>query len=213
MKTVGKMVSLRLPVLWCLWKLGLVESGMRPLDEEEDPTIKPVYHDNPLFAAETWRVGACEAKTGGNQWFTVFACEAGGKPLAGVEIRWDIEWGAGMVADQPNWVGTTNEWGVCHFQHPSSSTRYKLFVDGELVLSNVRTDLDVDWYCNPYYDPGTGAMWGWQKINKPGLYGYYVYLTAKGNSLPDDEASARSVSRGRKGPQKWWPYGKRRRRW
>jgi len=169
-------------VMWCLWRLGVVESGLRPLAEEEDPTIKPVYHENSLFTAKVWRVGACEAKTGENQWFTVFARTADGEPLAGVEIRWDIEWGAGTVADRPNWVGITDEQGVCRFLHPSAPTRYRLYADGVLVLSNVRTDLNIDCYCNPWRDPETGVEYGWRKINKPGFYGYYVYLTARDDS-------------------------------
>jgi hypothetical protein len=128
---------------------------------------------------ETWRLGACEAKLGNNQWFTVFAKTPKGENLPGVEIRWDIEWGDGVVADRPNWVGTTNEQGVCRFMHTCAPTRYRLWADGVLVLSNVRTDLNVDCYCNPYYDPKGGGMWGWVKINKPGFYGYYVYLTVK----------------------------------
>ena len=173
------MVDLRLPLKWGLWKLGLVKSAMRSLAEEEDPEILPVYHDNPLFTAETWRVGACEAKLGENQWFTVWARDGEGNLLAGVELQWDIEWGPGVVADRPRWIGTTNEQGYARFMHPSSPTRYELYADGELVLSNVRTDLNVDCYCKPYYDPQSGAMWGWRKINKPGFYGYHVYLTVK----------------------------------
>ena len=173
------MRGLLLVVKWLLWKLGVIKSGFRPLAEEDDPEIQPVRHDHSLFSVDWWRLGACDAKVGNNQWFTVFAKDAKGAPLAGVEIRWDIEWGSGIIADRPNWVGTTNEWGYCRFMHTCRPTRYKLYANGELVLSNVRTDLNVDLYCNPYWDPGGRGVWGWVKINKPGFYGYYVYLTLK----------------------------------
>ena len=173
------MTKLWLAIKWLLWRLGWMGRGVRALAEEEDPTIRPVYHDNPLFSVETWRLGACEAKVGDNQWFTVFVRDAQDKPLADVEIHWDIEWGQGVVADRPRWIGTTNERGVCRFMHTCKPTRYELYANGALVLSNVSTDLNVDCYCNPYHDSKSGAMWGWRKLNKPGFYGYYVYLTSK----------------------------------
>jgi hypothetical protein len=172
-------VMLWLCVKWFAWRLGLVESGPRPLVAEADEDIAPVVHDHALFEVETWRLGACEAKAGANQWFTVFARNAKGEPLKGVEIHWDIEWGDGVVADRPSWYGTTNKQGVCRFMHKCVPTRYSLWVAGDLILSNVRTDLDIDCYCNPYYDPKGGGAWGWRKINKPGFYGYYVYLAPK----------------------------------
>jgi hypothetical protein len=166
-------------VKWLGWKLGLVESGSRPLAAEEEKDVDPVPHEHWLFKVETWRLGACEARGGNNQWLTVFARNAKGEPLEGVEIHWDIEWGEGIVADRPNWYGKTDKQGVCRFMHKCVPTVYSLWAEGVLVLSNVRTDLDVDPYCNPYYDPGGKGVWGWVKINKPGFYGYNVYLTLK----------------------------------
>jgi hypothetical protein len=173
------MANLSLPFKWMLWRMGLVESWVRPLDEEEDATIRPVYHDNLLFVAQAWRLSACEAKGGSNRWFTVFARGAQDQPLAGMEIHWDIEWAPGVVADRPRWTGETNQRGICRFRHTGKPARYKLYVNDVLVLSNVRTDLNVDCYCHPYCDPKSGATWGWRKINQPGSYGYYVYLTSK----------------------------------
>jgi hypothetical protein len=173
------MTNLWLPLKWVLWKLGLVESWLRPLDQEEDATIKPIYHDNPLFAAQAWRLSACEAKAGNNRWLTVFARGVQDEPLAGMDIHWDVEGNSGVVADRPRWMGTTDERGICRFRHPGRPARYELYVNGVLVLSNVRTDLNVDCYCHPYCDPKSGATWSWRKINKPGFYGYYVYLTSK----------------------------------
>jgi len=164
---------------WFLWRLGVVKSGIRPFVKSAEEDVNPVAYEHPTFDVDWWRLGACESKLGANQWFTVFAKDADGSPLEGVEIHWDIEWGEGIVADRPNWYGKTDEQGVCRFMHECVPTRYSLWVDGVLILSRVRTDLNIDPYCNPYYGPGGEGVWGWVKVNKPGRYGYHVYLAAR----------------------------------
>jgi len=166
-------------IRWLAKVLGLVERVQVLAVDPGDLQYQPILCDHPDFNCEVVRLNACQCKTGANQWIIFFVRDQNDLGVPGVEIRPELEQGVGAVADLPFWRGYTNERGTCEFRHLCIPTRYSIYVDGHLAISNLRTDLPWYEYCNPSDPFSPGGVSGWRVINKPGYYGYHVYLTKK----------------------------------
>jgi len=120
----------------------------------------------------------------------VLATGTDGERLGGVHLAWELERaGVGTIIDMPNWMGETRSSdGASRFFHTQRPARYSLYVDGELLVSNVRTDLPWKCYSNGYcthadinefFNPGPG---GWLVVLCPGRFGYWIMLKLKDES-------------------------------
>ena len=187
------MNMIRWLVTWLLAKLGwLGKSLVMPQDEMPDPNapeFQPrVNPDHPLFSAVVERLDVKRCISGEAQWFTVIAFDQLGERLGEVKLAWELERaGVGTVMDMPNWRGETRgSDGACRFFHAQRPARYRLIVEGVWLIENIRTDLPWKCYANGYCttaDPGSfenPGRGGWLVVVKPGVFGYWLYLSLKG---------------------------------
>jgi hypothetical protein len=165
---------------WAAWRGGLIQSvQVAQAVDPEDPKWQPVIHDHSLFDVEVERLTACQCLLGGNQEVVFFVESRAGDGLQGVQIQPQLVLGEGAVADVPQWIGFTNDQGTLVFRHLCVPTRYDVWVEGELAISGLRMDLPWYEYCNPSDPYSPAPPHGWRVVNKPGFYGYHVYLILK----------------------------------
>jgi len=180
-----KAIVIRL-LTWLFVRLGWPSAQYEQPDPNA-PEFQPVIHDHPLFTVEVERLDVKRCIMGENQWFTVLAFGLDWIKLGGVRHQWILEdAGKGTVIDLPNWQGETRETdGACRFFHIQQPARYSLIVEGNLLVSNIRTDLPWKCYANGYCthayidDFGNPGLGGWLAILKPGRFGYWIYLKLK----------------------------------
>jgi len=155
--------------------------------DPNDPQYQPIVNwDHPSFNVDVERLDVKRCIAGEAQWLTVVAV-AGNERLGGVELKWELEGaGVGTVIDLPNWVGITRESdGACRFFHTQKPCRYSLYVEGEWLLRNVRTDLPWKCYANGYCtytnveEFQAGGVGGWLTVLGPGKFAYWVTLWKK----------------------------------
>ena len=152
------------------------------LSEDEFPwdELPRVHYSTVWEVQRCWRRTACDNRPG-LKMFYVNVNDENGEPLGGVRIGFDTEPpDTGVVYDHPNIWGRTGtrrgREGYAEWDHLGVPTRYILWVDGELLIENLRTDLGNE-YCNagPRWEPR-----GWRPVNKPGVYSYDVEIQWKG---------------------------------
>ena len=152
------------------------------LSEDEFPWDElPIVHDSDVWEVRRcWRRTACDNRPGLGRFYINVKDENGGA-LGNVRIGFDTEPGdSGTIYDHPDiwgWTGTRRgREGYAEWDHFGIPTRYMMYVDGELLIENIRADLGNE-YCQP------GSVWnpsGWRPVNRPGVYSYTIELQRKG---------------------------------
>ena len=152
------------------WKSeGLAEADW-PLDE------LPVVFESPHWeVVRAWRCTACENRPGLKR-FYINVRDADGELLGDVEIEFDTEPGdSGTVYDHPNIYGRTGtrrgRRGYAEWNHFGVPTRYMFWIEGELLIERLRTDLGYE-YCNQGRWPWD--KWGYNAINRPGIFSFRI---------------------------------------
>ena len=141
----------------------------------------PIVRDSDRWLVRVLRRRtACENRPG-LKMFRVDAKDENGEPLGNVGIGFDTEPpDTGVVYDHPSIWGRTGtrrgREGYAEWDHLGIPTRYMMYVNFELLIENLRTDLGNE-YCNagPAWDPR-----GWRPVNRPGVYSYDIELQRKG---------------------------------
>ena len=157
------------------WRNENINEDEWPLDE-----LPVVFESDNWIVKRVWRRTACENRPGLKKIY-VYVRDKNGGLLGGIKIRMDVAPSdTGTAFDHPNiWqltgsrVGRRGYWEWNHLGVP---TRYMLWIEDELLIENIRTDLVYE-YCNP-------GRWPWQKrgynaINKPGVYSYDIEFRSK----------------------------------
>lgn len=168
---------------WLFVRLGWITAQL--LDPNA-PEFQPVIHEHPLFTVEAERLNVKRCIMGENQWFTFLVVDQQANHLGGVVIEPGLEdAGIGTVIDEPCWFGVTRGTdGALRFRHTCYPCSYSIYVEGDLLVSNVRTDLPWVEYANgqkSFVDIETarGIIGGWLAVNKPGYWAYWFYLRLK----------------------------------
>ena len=121
------------------------------------------------------RLSACDNRPGLKK-FYVTVLDASGMPLRGIKVGFDTVPSKGIVYDHPNYWGKTDENGYAEWEHLGIPTRYNLYVNDELVIGDIRTDLGNE-NCN------AGVLGNWRPVNRPGIYSYRIEIQGKGESV------------------------------
>ena len=189
------MYVMRRLVTWLLAKLGwLGKSLVTPqyqMPDPNDPKYQPKMHEHSLFNAEARLRSVKECIGGMQQWFTVSVVDEKGEPLSDVPLRFELEGaGKGVFYDMPNWESEPRD-GVSRFFHKQQPATYRLYVDGELLVSNISTALPWKCYYNgycTYADPGSfqnPGRGGWLAILGPGKFSWAIKVTLKPSQYVD----------------------------
>jgi len=131
-----------------------------------------VIHNTPILISPHWtmkkhRLSACDNRSG-RKIVYVKVLDEEGKGLYDVEVGFDTEPSHGIVYDHPDFWGPTDENGYIEWNHLGIPTVYDMYVDGEPVVTNIRTD-----FGNEYCGTGIGS---WRPVNRPGIYSYWFEL-------------------------------------
>lgn len=134
-----------------------------------------VIHNTPILVSPNYtmkkhRLTACENRPGREMIYVRVLDED--SPIYEAEVGFDTDPSHGVVYDHPDWWGLTDENGYVEWRHLGIATIYDMFVDGELVVENIRLDLGNE-YCRP---PGSPWYMGRRPINRPGIYSYWFEL-------------------------------------
>lgn len=129
-----------------------------------------------------WNVGIIHRRTAwenrpGLKMFRITALDRDGNKLGSVKIRFDTEPGDGgtIYAHQNIWgeTGTRRgREGYAEWDSLGVATRYMMWVDDNLLISNLRTDLGYE-YPTP---PGQSVPVSWRPTNLPGVYSYDITI-------------------------------------
>ena len=140
------------------------------VDREIPEDEWPVEHPNPI--AKVKRVHRRTAKEN-RPGLSKFYCDVYGADrelVGGVRIGFDTAPSEAIAYDHPNAWGLTGgrkgNLGHLEYEHPRTPTRYMVYVNEVLVLSNLRLDLGYEYI-------GGGVTRGtWRPVNRPGVYSY-----------------------------------------
>ncbi len=136
-----------------------------------------VTHNAPILADFNWemkkrKLSACENRPGLRN-FYVMILGKDGKGVYEAEVGLDTVASHGRAYDHKNIYGLTDENGYLEWMHLGIPTVYNLFINGELVVENIRLDAG-----NEYCGTGRGS---WRPVNKPGTYSFWFELQYIGN--------------------------------
>ena len=135
----------------------------------------PVEHENPAAKViECHRATAEERRVRGSPRFEIYTLGLDGEDIAGVHIDFVPDYARGIAFDHADiWGVTIKERGLkgLYFQPPEKPMVWNIFVEGCLVLSNVRFDLG-----NEYMPARFKAN---RPVNTPGNYVYRIKFEMK----------------------------------
>jgi len=131
-----------------------------------------VIHNTPILLSPNWsmkkhRLSACDNRPGLKMIY-VTVLDVDGRPIYEAEVGFDTEPSHGIIYDHPDFWGLTDENGYVEWNHLGIPTQYNLYIDGHLVVQNIRMDLG-----NEYCGTGIGS---WRPVNRPGIYSYWLEL-------------------------------------
>lgn len=140
----------------------------------------------PLVAeSPNWEAVTIHRRTGwenrpGLKMLRVTVLDKDGNKLGGVKVRFDTEPGdSGTIYDHRNIWGETGvrsgREGYAEWEHFGVPTRYMMWLNDELFISNLRTDLGYE-YPIP---PGQSTAVSWRPTNRPGFYSYDITVQQK----------------------------------
>jgi len=139
----------------------------------EEKLIEPKVNPNQVWNVNTAaRLSACDNRPGLKKLY-ITVLDAGGAPLSGIKLRFDVEPSQGIAYDHPNVWGATDENGYMEWDHLGVPTRYLLWMEDDEtpLIENIRTDLGYE-YCRP-----EGTLFkGWRPVNRPGVYSYQIEI-------------------------------------
>jgi len=155
------------------WRDGGLSEDEFPLDE-----LPKVNENENWEVTRAWRRTACENRPG-LRMFYVNVNDVGGKPMPGIKVAFDTEIGDnGVICDRPNIWGLTGgrygREGYAEWRHPGIVNIYKLYIEGELLIENIRLNLRNE-YCRP---PGQ-FFGGWIPVNRRGVFSYDIVVEKK----------------------------------
>ena len=112
--------------------------------------------------------------------FYITVLDKEGNKLGRVKIRFDTEpSNTGIIYAHQNVWGETGtrkgREGYAEWDHFGVPARYMMWVDDELLISNLRTDLSYE-YPVP---PGQSQPVSWRPINRPGVYSFNLQIQEK----------------------------------
>lgn len=157
------------------WQTDWLERGIPP---DEWPVVLDSTEWEVLGIT---RVSACNNRPGYGR-FYMRALSASGGFLGAVTVAFDTTPSEGVAYDHMNIWGITGtgqgNLGYLEWNHLRVPTRYRIYVEGVLLVDNIRTDLGNE-YCKP---PGAAPWTGNVPVNRPGIYSYLVILQYVGGS-------------------------------
>ena len=144
------------------------------LPEDEWPLDElPRTRESPNWTVvRAWRRTACQNRSRDSKIWVQAPAET--------YIRIEYEYGKGQAFDRPNIGGVVDDHGYLWWYNAKRTAgRMKVYVDGELLVENLRFDLRPE-YCKP---PGSPWFKGNRPTNKPGQFVYDIVVERKPDQL------------------------------
>ena len=155
------------------------QSEWSEIPEDEWPIVNK---NNNWVVRRVYRLSACDNRPGLKMIYVTVLDNKGAR-LSGVKIRMDVQpTGTGTAFDHPNiWQLTGSREGrkgYWEWNHLGIPTRYVLWMGSDEIplIENIRVDLGYE-YCNKGRWPWD--KWGYNSINRPGVYSYRIEIQRK----------------------------------